>query len=101
MTSEVDNPMTKSTILVVEDENIIARDIQNKLKRLGYAVSAVVFSGEEAISKVEETHPNLVLMDIMLKGDMDGIEAAGQIHSLFDIPVVYMTAYADDIPNVS
>ena len=101
MTSEVDNPMTKSTILVVEDENIIARDIRNKLKRLGYAVSAVVSSGEETINKAEETRPNLVLMDIMLKRNMDGIETTGQIHSLFDIPVVYMTAYADDIPNVS
>ena len=88
--------MTKGTILIVEDENIIARDIQNKLKRLGYTVSSVVSSGEEAIKKVHEAPPNLVLMDIMLNGDIDGIETAEKIRSLVDIPVVFLTAYADE-----
>jgi PAS domain S-box-containing protein len=66
------------------------------LKRLGYAVSAAVYSGEEAIREAEERHPDLVLMDIRLKGDMDGVEAAEQIRDCFNIPVVYLTAYADE-----
>ena len=88
--------MKKSTILIVEDENIIARDIENKLKRLGYAVSGVVSSGEEAVGRVEVMPPDLVLMDIMLSGHIDGIEAAEQIRARFNIPVVYLTAYADE-----
>jgi len=88
--------MTTSHILIVEDEGIIARDTKNRLKGFGYAVCALVSSGEEAIKKVEEMHPDLVLMDIRLKGKMDGIEAAEQIQNRFNIPVVYITAYADD-----
>ena len=83
-------------ILVVENEGIVAMHLKNMLKSLGYAVSAVVFSGEEAIKKAAETHPDLVLMDIRLKGEMDGIEAAEQIRVRFNIPVVYLTAYTDD-----
>lgn len=83
-------------ILVVEDEIIIAEDIQRKLKTMGYDVSAIVSSGEEAIKKIKENIPDLILMDIVIYGKMDGIETAGQIHSLFDIPVVYLTAYADE-----
>lgn len=88
--------MAKAQILIVEDESIVAKDIQNTLKILGYAVSAVASSGEEAVKKAAETHPDLVLMDIVLGGDMDGVEAAAQIRARFDIPVVYLTAYADD-----
>ncbi len=88
------NPATK--ILVVEDENIVAKDIQNTLKALGYTVTAVVASGEEAIQKAGETQPDLVLMDIMLKGYQDGVEAARQIFARFNIPVVYLTAYTDE-----
>jgi len=88
--------MTDARILVVEDEIIVSKDIENRLKNLGYAVSAVASSGEEAINKAEETHPDLVLMDIILKGDMDGMESAKQIRDRFNIPVVYLTAYADD-----
>jgi len=88
--------MTTSPILIVEDEGIIARDIKNRLKGFGYAVCAPVSSAEEAIKKVEEMHPDLVLMDIRLKGKMDGIEAADEIRNRFNIPVVYLTAYADD-----
>ena len=83
-------------ILVVENEGIVAMHLKNMLKSLGYAVSAVVFSGEEAIKKAAETHPDLVLMDIRLNGEMDGIEAAEQIRVRFNIPVVYLTAYTDD-----
>lgn len=83
-------------ILVVEDEIIIAEDIQRKLKKMGYDVPVIVSSGEEAIRKTKEIIPDLILMDIVIHGNMDGIETAGQIHSLFDIPVVYLTAYADE-----
>jgi PAS domain S-box-containing protein len=88
--------MPKAQILIVEDESIVAKDIKNMLERIGYDVPAVVASGEKAIEKAAETSPDLVLMDIMLKGDMDGVEAAEQIRSRFYIPVVYVTAYADD-----
>ena len=88
--------MTNAQILVVEDEGIIAKDIQNILKSLGYAVPAIASSGEGAIKKAAETFPDLVLMDIVLEGHMDGVEAAEQIRDRFDIPVVYLTAYADN-----
>jgi len=87
--------MAKTRILVVEDEGIIAKDIKNTLESLGYAVTAVVSSGEDAIERTEATRPDLVLMDIVLKGT-NGIEAANQIHDHLNIPVVYLTAYADD-----
>ena len=83
-------------ILIVEDEWIVAEDIKRSLQHHGYTVSNIIPSGEEALEMVEEKRPDLILMDIMLKGDMDGIEAASQIHSRFDIPVVYLTAYADE-----
>jgi CheY-like chemotaxis protein len=83
-------------ILVVEDEAIIAMDIQNILSRIGYSGSEVVHSGEESIQKVAAGHPHLVLMDIKLKGNLDGIEAARQIYSKYHIPVVYITAYGDE-----
>jgi signal transduction histidine kinase/GGDEF domain-containing protein len=86
----------KKQILVVEDESIVAIDIQKTLQNLGYDVPAVVPSGQAAIEKAGKDRPDLVLMDIVLKGQMDGIEAAEQIHSRFNIPVVYLTAYADD-----
>ena len=83
-------------ILVVEDEGVVAKDIQNTLKSLGYEVSALASSGEEAIEKAAETQPDLILMDIVLQGEMDGVEAVAQIQSVSDIPVVYLTAYADE-----
>ncbi|MFH1581617.1 MAG: response regulator [Pseudomonadota bacterium] len=88
--------MTNAQILVVEDEGIIAKDIQNTLESLGYAVPAIASSGEEAIKKATETLPDLVLMDIVLEGHMDGVEAAERIRDRFDIPVVYLTSYADN-----
>jgi len=88
--------MTQAQILIVEDESIVAIDIQHRLKSLGYAVSGVASSGEEALKKVEETRPDLVLMDILLEGAMDGVAAAEHIRARFNIPVVYLTAYADE-----
>lgn len=87
--------MTSPKILVVEDENIVAEDLQDCLKNLGYTVSAIASSGEEALQKATEMHPDLVLMDIRLKGEIDGVEAAHQIQARFSIPVVYLTAHAD------
>ncbi len=88
--------MANAQVLVVEDEGIVAKDIENTLKKLGYAVPAIASSGEEAIKKATETLPDLVLMDIVLEGYMDGVEAAEQIRDRFDIPVVYLTAYTDN-----
>ena len=82
--------------MIVEDNSIVAKDIQNSLKTLGFDVCASVPSGEEALEKTEEQRPDLVLMDIMLKGEMNGTEAAEQIRSRFSIPVIYLTAYADE-----
>jgi signal transduction histidine kinase len=87
--------MSKAKILVVEDEEIVAFDIENTLKDLDYEVPAVVASKEEAIIFAAEILPDLVLMDIMLQGSLDGIEAAQEIRIRFNIPVVYLTAYAD------
>ncbi|MFP4642112.1 MAG: response regulator [Dehalococcoidia bacterium] len=86
----------KARILVVEDESLIASEIQGTLKELGYTVLDIVASGEEAIEKVDEHNPDLVLMDIVLKGEMDGIQAAEQVRAQHNIPVVYLTAYTDD-----
>lgn len=88
--------MAKIKILVVEDESIVAKDIQRTLQNLDYDVPAVVSSGNVAIQKAKETNPDLVLMDIVLKGKIDGIKAAKQIRSRFGIPVVYLTAHTDD-----
>jgi PAS domain S-box-containing protein len=84
-----------TAILVVEDEAIVADDIRETLISLGYTVVGTAKSGESAINKVAETLPDLVLMDIHLAGKMDGIEAAGRIHTQYAIPVIFLTAYAD------
>jgi PAS domain S-box-containing protein len=88
--------MVPAKILVVEDETIVARDIQQSLTRLGYDVPTTATSGEEAIHKTKEIDPDLILMDIVLKGQMDGVETMRQINRQFDVPVIYLTAYADD-----
>ena len=88
--------MASFKILVVEDESIVAMDIKHRLENMGYIVPAITSSGEEAVEKASETNPDLVLMDIVLKGEMDGIDAAQQIKDNLDIPVVYLTAYSDE-----
>jgi two-component system cell cycle sensor histidine kinase/response regulator CckA len=85
-----------TSVLVVEDENIVAKDIANRLRHLGYKVSGLAGSGEEAIRLAAEDRPDLVLMDIMLRGSMDGIQAAEVISTQHEIPVIYLTAYADE-----
>jgi PAS domain S-box-containing protein len=84
------------TILIVEDERIVAMDIARGLKSVGYEVAGIVASGKEAIDLVEQNPPDLILMDIRIKGDIDGIQTAEIIQSLHDIPIVYLTAFADD-----
>src|SRR5262249_32072333 len=88
--------MGSARIMVVEDEGITAKDIEARLTRLGYEVTAVAHSAPDAIAKAAKKRPDLVLMDIRLKGPIDGVEAAKQLRSRFDIPVTYLTAYADD-----
>ena len=83
-------------ILIVEDEVIVARDIEDMVKARGYGVPSIAYSGEAALKKVEEIKPDLVLMDIVLKGAIDGIETAERIHDRANIPIVYLTAYAED-----
>jgi len=87
--------MTKAQILIVEDDSIIVMELEDRLYSLGYTVCSATAYGEEAIDKAAELGPDLVLMDIRLKGAMDGIEAAAEIRERYDIPVVYLTAYAD------
>jgi diguanylate cyclase (GGDEF)-like protein/PAS domain S-box-containing protein len=89
--------MAQSRIMVVEDETIIAMDIEHTLQRLDYTVTAVAGTGEEAIAQAAATEPQLVLMDIKLRGEMDGVTAAERIRSTLRIPVIYLTAYADDL----
>jgi diguanylate cyclase (GGDEF)-like protein/PAS domain S-box-containing protein len=87
---------TKARILVVEDEAIVALDIKERLESLGYAVVATVVSGEQALQKAEALGPDLVLMDIKLQGKMDGIQAADIIRTTFKLPVIFLTAFADE-----
>ncbi|MCC7205671.1 MAG: PAS domain S-box protein, partial [Anaerolineae bacterium] len=87
--------MAANRLLLVEDEGIVAMDLSNRLRKLGYVVVGAVSTGEEAVQAVRETLPDLVLMDISLAGAMDGIRAASFICSCFDLPVVYLTAYSD------
>ena len=87
--------MATLKILVVEDERIVAKDIKASLESLGYAVPALAASGEEAIKKAAEVCLDLVLMDIQLEGDMDGVEAAEHIYNRWNIPIIYLTAHSD------
>lgn len=88
--------MINSKILIVEDEGVVALDIQGKLEDMGYNVVDIASSGDEALQIVDDKYPDLVLMDIVLKGEMDGIETAEQILEHFKTPVIYITSYADN-----
>ena len=88
--------MAKARILVVEDEAIIAQDIQSTLVQFGYEVPQIVSSVKDVIQSVYVHKPDLVLMDIRIKGDLDGIDAAEVLYSGFNIPVIFLTAFADD-----
>lgn len=88
--------MTKTQILIVEDEGLVAKDVQAMLRRLGYHVPVTAGTGEQAIEAARQNQPNLVLMDIQLRGKMDGVEAAAIITSEQDIPMLYLTANSDE-----
>lgn len=88
--------MAKARIMVVEDEALVALDLTAKLRQLDYEVPAGAFSGEEAVQQAQILQPDLVLMDIRLAGEMDGVEAAQQIRRSLDIPIIFLTAYSDD-----
>lgn len=88
--------MGKNSILIVEDESIVAMGIKQKLNRLGYDVCNLVSTGEDAIKKAKEEKPDLILMDIKLKGKIDGIDAAKKIGENYNIPIIYLTAYGDE-----
>lgn len=85
--------MKRPRIMIVEDEWIIANDIKNCLVDLGYMVTGIVATGQEAVERAVADQPDLILMDIMLKGEMNGIEAAKEIGTRQSTPVIYLTAY--------
>lgn len=88
--------MARAKILIVEDESLIAEEIRKRLLGLGYDIVGVVTSGLEAVKLASASSPDLILMDVRLRGDMDGIEAAAQIRRQREIPIIFLTAYADD-----
>ena len=88
--------MSKINVLVVENESIVSKDIQHSLKKLGYNVVGASSTGELAIELVRSTSPDIVLMDIMLKGDINGIETAKIIKENYSTPIIFITAYADE-----
>ena len=88
--------MPKTNVLVVEDESIVSKDIQHSLKKLGYNVVGAASTGERAFELASKEKPDIILMDIMLKGDMNGVETAQKVKEELQIPVIYLTAYADE-----
>lgn len=90
------NPASPRRILIVEDERVVARDLQKALRALGYEVPSIAASAEEALSHASESRPDLVLMDIRIHGGQDGIDAAAALRAQHDPAIVYLTAYADD-----
>jgi PAS domain S-box-containing protein len=88
--------MTKERILIVEDETIVAMDIRQGLRRLGYEVPAMVDNGDDAIQKAKALKPDLILMDIQIQGSLDGIQTAHVIWQTLKIPVLFLTAYSDE-----
>jgi CheY-like chemotaxis protein len=82
-------------VLIVEDETLIAEELTERLSRLGFCVIAAVDSAEEGVAIATNDHPDLILMDIRLKGEKDGVQAAKEIRQQIDVPIVYLTAYSD------
>jgi DNA-binding LytR/AlgR family response regulator len=88
--------MEKLNIFIVEDESIVAKDIQNSLIKLGYNVVGIANNGKDAIEKILELKPDLLLMDIMIKGDLTGIDVSDKIKEKLNVPIIFLTAYADE-----
>ncbi len=89
--------MEKEKILIVEDEIIIARDTESRLKKIGYNVTGIAETHEETLTLIEKETPDLILMDIKIRGQVDGISSAIEIWERFKIPVIFLTAYSDDV----
>jgi len=87
--------MLKLNVLVVEDESIVSKDIQHSLKKLGYTIIGAAVTGEKAYELATTLNPDIILMDIMLKGEMNGIETVEKIKQEISVPIIYLTAYAD------
>lgn len=92
-----ENIMSSTRIIIVEDNTTVSEDCRDCLENLGYGVTSIVASGEESIKRAEKERPDAVIMDIHLRDEMDGIEAAEQIYSRFEIPVVFLSAYSDRV----
>jgi len=88
--------MLEKSILIVEDEGVVALSIQAALKKMGYKVVGIAVTGNEAIALAMEHKPDVILMDIHIKGDIDGIQTTEKLNEITDIPVIFLTAYADD-----
>lgn len=88
--------LLNSKILIVENERIVADDIKQRLEDLGYEVIGISGNSEDALKKTGEIKPDIILMDIILTGEVDGIKTAQQISEIYSIPFIYLTAYYDD-----
>ena len=88
--------MEKIRVLVVEDESLVARDIENMVTSQGYEVCGVASTSEEALALAVETRPEIILMDVIIRGSLDGIAVAEKIWESYRIPIIYVTAYADE-----
>jgi len=86
----------KLKLLVVEDEYLVAFHLQEQLRQLGYEVGQLVATGEEAIKNVEQEQPDIILMDMRLAGEMDGVQTAQEIQSRYKIPIIFLTGYASE-----
>lgn len=88
--------MNKVKILIVEDEILVAKDIQSQLRTLGYEISDIVKSSTQALASLASNQPDIIIMDVMIDGDLDGIETAAKIKEIYDIPIIYLTDLKDD-----
>ncbi len=88
--------MVQKKVMIVEDEGVVALSLKSTLSKMGYSVTGIAITGREALKMAVETQPDVILMDIHLKGEMDGIETTEKIHEVSDIPVIYLTAYTDE-----
>lgn len=93
MDTDIHSPEPRA--LIVEDESLIAEELRDRLSRLGFTIIATVDSAEEGVAIATRDQPDLVLMDIRLRGKKDGVQAAKEIREHFDVPIVYVTAYSD------
>jgi CheY-like chemotaxis protein len=95
--SAKDIPLAGKRVLIVEDEAIVALHLKNELTKLGYVVAGIASTGEEALKLVNEVFPDAILMDIHISGGMDGIETARRIPRYMHVPLIYLTAYSEDV----